>query len=61
MTKTFQRIYLVALIAPLNAGCNSNAQTVHDEFLLEPTESFHAVGVDEPVVEYLDEPGFANC
>ena len=59
MTKTFKLIYLIACVAPLIAGCNSRAQTTPDEFLLQPADSFHAEGVDEPVVKYLDEPGFA--
>lgn len=53
-----QALGIVALTLVI-AGCNSETQVADDNFRLEPAGSFHAVGVEEPIVKYLEEPGFA--
>jgi len=55
------RSYFVLSIglAILISGCTRNTQNPEDATLLEYAETFHAVGVDEPVVQYLAEPSSA--
>jgi len=53
-----QALGIVALTIVI-AGCNSETKVADEKFLLEPAGSFHAVGVEEPIVKYLEEPGFA--
>jgi hypothetical protein len=60
--ETFNRVLKlicqIVAIAILSIGCNYKSQIVDDEILLECADTFHAVGVCEPIVEYLAEPGF---
>jgi hypothetical protein len=57
--RVLKLICQIFIMAVLINGCCDKSQTIEDETLLEPAETFHAVGVTEPIVEYLPEPGFA--
>jgi hypothetical protein len=72
MKKTIKIIAQTTVIALLISGCGDKSQNTdkvsmpespethldYAEPVLEPAETFHAMGVTEPVVEYLTDPGF---
>ena len=52
------RIIFISIMAMFISSCNPTVQSISEEYDLKRAESFHAVGVDKPIVKYLDEPGF---
>ena len=54
---SIKNIFFVSLVLFVSA-CKPNPQPTSESYLLKPSAAFHAEGVEDPSVSYLEEPGF---